>query len=470
MWNTRRHLAVATLAALQFACLLAAVAWFVYFMLTGFGEVLRHEALQSQSRVAKAVVKTLRAEVQNQSSFLLRNHPDRRVQELVNRWSDVGQGWITVLDRASGHPMHPHHAGLNRQLSKVPFGHLQFTSAGGRSARIVDSQGLGLVSTNQGRHLAAIEELPELGMVVVAHRPHGHIPQKIGGFMAPHWRIGIILAASAIAATTLFTSFVIRRYDAEMSQCNARLEAEVDKRTRSLVNTRNAVIFGLAKLAESRDTETGQHLERIRDYVVILAEAMRHTQPEIDDEFIQTLALAAPLHDIGKVGIPDSVLLKPGKLTPEEYRIMQQHCLIGGECLEAIRDRLGEDNFLDMACDIALAHHERWDGGGYPRGLREKDIPLAARLVALADVYDALTSNRVYKQDISHEDSRRIILAGSGTQFDPYVVQAFLVREKDMRRVAETRAGATYHDPESESVPGRQDAGIVDRPAESVRG
>lgn len=145
--------------------------------------------------------------------------------------------------------------------------------------------------------------------------------------------------------------------------------------------------------------------------------------------------------DIGKVGIPDAILLKPGPLTPQERQIMQRHAQIGGDCLDAIAQRLGEDDSLDMARTIAYAHHERWDGAGYPRGLREEAIPLSARLVALADVYDALTTERVYKKAMSHLEAKATIVAGSGSQFDPDVVAAFLAREAEFQQIAEAHSG-----------------------------
>jgi response regulator RpfG family c-di-GMP phosphodiesterase len=156
---------------------------------------------------------------------------------------------------------------------------------------------------------------------------------------------------------------------------------------------------------------------------------------------IQTIVVASSLHDIGKVAIPDSVLLKPGKLTPRERALMQQHTTIGAECLQTIKRRLGEDRFLDVACEIALAHHERWNGQGYPNRLKGQEIPLVARIVAVADVYDALTSERVYKRAMSHIQARNLIVRGSNEQFDPAVVEAFLSVEHEFADIAR-QAGA----------------------------
>ena len=202
------------------------------------------------------------------------------------------------------------------------------------------------------------------------------------------------------------------------------------------MKTRDAVIFGLAKLAESRDDDTGEHLERIQAYVAVLGRELCGIYPQIDDDTVAMLALTSSLHDIGKVGIPDAVLLKPGGLDDRERAIIEKHPLIGGDCLLAIKRRLGEDDFLEIACEIALAHHERWDGGGYPFGLTGDVIPLSARIVAVADVYDALTTKRVYKEAMSHDQAREIIDKGSGIHFDPDIVAAFLTRQEDFRRLA----------------------------------
>ncbi len=212
-----------------------------------------------------------------------------------------------------------------------------------------------------------------------------------------------------------------------------RVRLRVGERILSL-ESRDVVIFALAKLAESRDPETGVHLERMREYCRLLGQELsqrdkfRHL---VDGEYVQLLYLTSPLHDIGKVGIPDRVLLKPGRLTAEEFEIMKQHACIGGNTLEAAVRANPEAQFLAMAREIALTHHERYDGTGYPRGLREEEIPLCGRITAVADVYDALTTRRVYKPRMSHETARGIILDGRGTHFDPDLIEAFLRREKD---------------------------------------
>lgn len=198
------------------------------------------------------------------------------------------------------------------------------------------------------------------------------------------------------------------------------------------METRDVAIFAMAKLAESRDPETGSHLERVRNYCRLLAEHLSQEDRfcgQVDKKIVHLIYLTSPLHDIGKVGIPDSVLLKPGGLSDREFEIMKTHTTIGAETLAAAVRQFPEAQFLHMARDIALTHHERYDGTGYPAGLTGADIPLCGRIVALADVYDALTSKRVYKEAFTHDIARHIILEDRGKHFDPYVVDGFVETE-----------------------------------------
>jgi len=195
------------------------------------------------------------------------------------------------------------------------------------------------------------------------------------------------------------------------------------------METRDVAIFAMAKLAESRDPETGAHLERVRSYSRELAQylgGLAKYHDLITPEYARLIYLTSPLHDIGKVGVPDSVLLKPGRLSDREFEIMKTHAAIGAQTLDAALREFPGIKFLEMGRDIALSHHERWDGGGYPNGLMGEAIPLCGRIVALADVYDALCSRRVYKAAFTHDIARSMILSDSGTHFDPDVVQAFV--------------------------------------------
>ncbi|WP_457425563.1 response regulator [Roseateles sp. P5_E7] len=211
---------------------------------------------------------------------------------------------------------------------------------------------------------------------------------------------------------------------------NSFLEEEVARRTRELTAIQDVTILAMASMAETRDNETGNHIRRTQHYVKLLAEQLR-SHPRfaavLTDSFIATLFKSAPLHDIGKVGIPDRILLKPGRFEPHEFEIMKTHCKLGRDAIQQAEDRLGlKVDFLTVAKEIAYSHQEKWDGSGYPEGLSGEDIPVSARLMAVADVYDALISRRVYKEGMPHEKAVQIIIDGRGQHFDPDMVDAFL--------------------------------------------
>ncbi|HEV7999240.1 MAG TPA: response regulator [Planctomycetaceae bacterium] len=196
----------------------------------------------------------------------------------------------------------------------------------------------------------------------------------------------------------------------------------------------DVTIFTLAKLAESRSAETGAHLERMREYCRVLAEVLSHHpkyRDEIDADYVNLIYRTSPLHDIGKVGVPDAVLLKAGPLTDAEFQTMKLHVRLGAETLEAAAEVQPDAEFLRMAREIVLTHHERYDGSGYPQGLTADEIPLCGRIVALADVYDALTVRRVYQNTRVHDLAKAIILESRGVHFDPDVVDAFLEAETE---------------------------------------
>jgi response regulator RpfG family c-di-GMP phosphodiesterase len=247
------------------------------------------------------------------------------------------------------------------------------------------------------------------------------------------FRISIAFSVFLMTGTILFLAS--KRYKDTLEEANEELAREVSKQVSSGLSKRNALIFGLAKLADYRDTDTGAHLERIGLYARVLAHTMRPIHDEIDARWIDRLVLASSLHDIGKVGIPDSILLKPGLLTPEERETMEKHTLIGADTLLAIRAKLGPDEFIDMGVEVALQHHEKWDGSGYPFGLKGTDISLPARIVALADFYDAITSKRVYKDAMSHEQACNLIRSQRGIHFDPDVVDAFFQNASEFNAI-----------------------------------
>jgi putative two-component system response regulator len=221
---------------------------------------------------------------------------------------------------------------------------------------------------------------------------------------------------------------------------NEYLAAEVARRIRQISIVQDVTIMAMASLAETRDNETGNHIRRTQHYVRALALELRKL-PKLaallDDATVELLFKSAPLHDIGKVGIPDAILLKPGKLTPEEFEVMKTHTTLGRDAIVASEKLLDEPvSFLQYAREIAYSHQEKWDGSGYPERLAGERIPLSARLMAVADVYDALISRRVYKPPIPHEQAVEIIREGRGKHFDPEVVDAFLAIQDACRTIA----------------------------------
>lgn len=250
---------------------------------------------------------------------------------------------------------------------------------------------------------------------------------------------GVVL----LGALTLGVGVMTRMHDSNVARIGRELEEQVKNRLREALASRHALIFGLAKLADYRDTDTGSHLERICEYSGMLARSLRSRWPEIDEAWIERLKLASSLHDIGKVGIADAILLKPGRFNAEERREMEKHTIIGADTLIAIRARMGHDPLIDMGIQIALQHHERFDGSGYPLGLRGEEISQAARIVALADFYDALTSRRVYKDPVSHDETTQLIRQERGRQFDPEVADAFFEVAEEFNAVRQRMQSTT---------------------------
>jgi putative two-component system response regulator len=225
---------------------------------------------------------------------------------------------------------------------------------------------------------------------------------------------------------------------------NAYLETEVTRRGRELAAIQDVTILAMASLAETRDNDTGNHIRRTQHYLKILAEHLKdHPRFRLflDERTIDLLFKSAPLHDIGKVGIPDRILLKPGRFEPHEMEIMKTHCALGRDAIQHAEDQLGlEVEFLKYAKEIAYGHQEKWDGSGYPQGLAGDAIPISARLMAVADVYDALISRRVYKEGMPHAKAVGIIAEGRGSHFDPDIVDAFLQLAQQFHAVAQRYA------------------------------
>ena len=239
------------------------------------------------------------------------------------------------------------------------------------------------------------------------------------------------------------------------------LEEQVEARTKDLMQSyktiqkiQEASIFALAKLAESRDDETGLHLRRLQAYCQAVCVQLRQREAYrrlMADDFVDNIVRSSVLHDIGKVAIPDNILFSPDKFELDEYEIMKQHTVYGGKALEeAALEVGGEENYLSMGRDVAYYHHEHWDGNGYPFGLKGEEIPLAARIVALADVYDALTTQRRYRKAYAHEQAIHAIASGRDKQFDPEIVDALLEIEGEFRRIHD-QLSAAYRQPAHDS-------------------
>ena len=217
-----------------------------------------------------------------------------------------------------------------------------------------------------------------------------------------------------------------------------RLEKKLQASFHQIKDTQSAAILGFAKLTEYRDMDTGKHLERIREYTRVLAIALARLPKYagyITPDYIEDLCLSSVLHDVGKIGVEDALLLKPGKLTPEEFEKIKRHATLGGEALRAVDLEVKLESFLTIGKEVAFSHHERWDGGGYPAGRKGEQIPLSARLVAVADVYDALTSKRSYKNALPHDEAVKIIVGERGTHFDPDVIDVFVANTETFQRI-----------------------------------
>jgi HD-GYP domain-containing protein (c-di-GMP phosphodiesterase class II) len=268
------------------------------------------------------------------------------------------------------------------------------------------------------------------------------IPSTVGIWFGSHWLLvhrqlflpPLVPVATLLLVFTLLTSLRFLQAD-----------REVRERTRKLALTQDAIIQSLGALAETRHHETGGHIQRTRHYMRILATRLRdhpRFRHYLTGEMVDLLYRLAPLHDIGKVGVRDQILLKPERLTPEEFEEMKRHTLYGSETIRLAKNFLGDDSFLQVADEITLNHHEWWNGTGYPRGLKEEEIPIPGRLMAVADVYDAIISTRGYDPAYPHEEAVRIMREKQGTHFDPDVVDAFLTDGEEFRKIAIRYAGS----------------------------
>lgn len=435
---------LALICGAQLACLLVAGWWYLVRLERHMASVMRTQVLDSSRKAANAAVAVLETVGPALLDDDQRANVVDRVSGLITNTQLLDGGAISLFDLKSGALLY---SGSTKSPTEVaapasnkPVIPLAL-SVETEPVELGPAEHFGWASDGISRHFAYLRDVAELGIRIVIDQPKRDLRLAMSDLMATVRSAAILVILLVMVCGSALTSSLIHRYEDRLARLNASLAETIEARTSSLRRTRDAVIFGLARVAESRDHDTGEHLERIRSYTEILTEQLTGTSPEITPEFISKIGLASSLHDIGKVGIPDAVLLKPGELTHAERGVIQNHALIGGECLLAIRQRLDEDLLIELACQIAYTHHERWDGSGYPFGLRGEEIPIAARIVALADCYDAMTTRRVYKPAMSHEKARDILLAGAGSHFDPAVVAAFAARQADFQAVAQAHGG-----------------------------
>ncbi|MGE3795900.1 MAG: HD-GYP domain-containing protein [Dehalococcoidia bacterium] len=433
----RRAALILLVTSAQLLCVLVALASFAEWLKTGLTEAVTAQVLSDNRAVASQFAQLVREfglrDVSRQSADW------DRLQNVVEHTTLPNEGFICIISNDDGkllyHPAMRH----TPALAEVEHGATRLSGPmPGRIAQLATSQSTfsGLGTVEDEAHVIGGTPIPELGITVLAHQRQRGIELAVGDLLRTSRTIGALVALGLVLLTALSTTLVVRRYENVLAGVNAGLEHQVAARTRALTRTQEAVIFGLAKLADSRDEDTGEHLQRIQRYVGILCRHLTGLGVTELAGRTDLIVRTSALHDIGKVGVPDAVLQKPGRLTDDERRVMQQHTLIGAECLRAVGQQLGEDDCLTSALEIAEGHHERWDGTGYPHGQRGAAIPLAARIVALADVYDALTSVRVYKTAWPHDRAVDEIMAGSGTQFDPTVVTAFQRGASEFRAIA----------------------------------
>ncbi len=423
---TRRTLLVSALLLGQLACLLAALLWFGAWLERGLGDVVRDRVLSASHQMAIQIVQII--ELMNIDDAEPGSPGWKRMQKLVEDTKLPTGGYLCVVRDNDGRVLCHPEIRSRPELAQTTIDEI-LRREGTQAVRssVGDGVALGWAQLSDDSYVLDAISIPRLNARMLIHQPEAPLRMAVLAFQEKVRAIGTVVVVAVVVISALVTLVIVRRYESRLSQINRGLEAQVAHRSAALLRSRDAVIFGLAKLAESRDGETGEHLERISQYTEILARQVSMMQtPGGDEHWVQTLASTAVLHDIGKVGVPDAVLRKPSALTNEERKIVEKHPFIGGDTLMEIKRRWGDDPFLATASQVCFGHHERWDGTGYPFGLKGENIPMAARIVALADVYDALTSERAYKDAISHDNARQMIIEASGTQFDPMVVQAFV--------------------------------------------
>ena len=443
MKTKSRSFLIALLVTSQAACLGFGVVWATGWLWKNFEAVVHDYVVAEGRAVANGIA--LKTSAMKLGDIQPGTAPWEKLQEVCARETIPHNGFLCFMRKDDGAMLcHPHLEDDPALLSLFPGKSLLMNAEGATPINemlAANREGersvvAGKVELNGELYAFSGFSFPNSNLALGVYQSDMAIDLFIASTIRPVMQVGYVLVAFVVGVTAIVTVYLINRYEAGLEEINAKLESLVQERTNSLLRTRNAVTFGLAKLADSRDRTTGQHLERLRSYVTILAAELAKSNPEIDHQFVADLSVASSLHDIGKVGIPDAVLLKKSALTNTERKAMELHTVLGSDCLAAIQRQLGDDDFLQIAQQITAAHHEHWDGSGYPHQLSGKEIPLAARIVSLADVYDALTSERPYKDAMEHAEAKEWIAAQYGQQFDPMVVEAFVAREVDFAKLS----------------------------------
>ncbi len=441
MTISKKTLLVELLSGVQVVCLTIALVGGAFWVRASVQRIVREQIMGDNKLIATQMSKLINSH-SGESSIEYGSTGWQTLQALIEDVTLPGDGYMCVADAIDGKLVCHPDIRFNPELRESNVCKNVITVDGQtipiREKLDVDNgeSFTGLVGGGTATEVVSVAPLPQLGGILFVHQSERGFRRAVNLLLLPMGGITLVVGLSLIVVTKRVSVGVLKRYENRIAEINEGLEDTVRARTQALTKTRDAVIFGLAKLSESRDNDTGEHLERIRTYVTILAKHLAAFVP-VDRHLIDNIGLASSLHDIGKVGVQDQVLLKPGRLTPEERAIMEVHPLIGQDCLHALEQQLGDDNFLSLATEICACHHEKWDGSGYPKGLAGNQIPLSARIVSLADVYDALRSRRPYKDAMSHDAARNIILKGRGTHFDPDVVDAFLAAEQEFEDVSQ---------------------------------
>lgn len=439
----KRGLIVASLVALAQAVVFA-VGWFMVYEDTHqeVAKSVEEVIVQSNVAAADAVVRLLGGlpsvdEVGSEDWL--------RTQEVIENLELGGSGFACVLDSQGNVACHPdirEMPGLREvNLGEMTVLDFDGTPGGALADGASEDVSTGLVDVGfDGVHYFATVRDAASGAQLVVHQPVSGLTAAsstvTGTMLSSMLGVGSLL----IFLTAALAAILVRAHDRTMARWNRQLESLVDERTAELVESHRTILFGIAKLAEHRDNDTGLHVERMCAFTGILAREYGRRFGGLEETWIEDVQLAASMHDIGKVAIPDSILLKPDKLTTEEFERMKRHATVGEEALRAVRERVHDTRLLDLGIEIAGGHHERWDGGGYPRGLAGGSIPLSARLVAVADVFDALMSKRSYKPAFPFEKVVGIIREGSGNHFDPRAVECFDAVADELRRIHATHS------------------------------